>query len=132
MHLIPRDKVQHAVNRDRQEIQRAEVIADIYHLVITVGAQNNGLVLRLAGIQITVSSIVTAVNAEDILRTCGLLRHSFATIFIENGDDIKTVQANRTSCSWFTLKTYAHVSDRMQQNSAARMEELISSLESAE
>lgn len=59
--------------------------------------------------------------------------YSFATISIENGDDIKTVQANLGHhAAAFTLKTYAHVSDRMQQNSAARMEELISSLEAAE
>ena len=60
------------------------------------------------------------------------LRHSFAAISLENGDgdDIKTVQTNLGhSTASFTLKTYAHVSDQMQRSSAARMEELISSLE---
>lgn len=62
-------------------------------------------------------------------RTFHSLRHSFATISLENGDDIKTVQTNLGHyVASFTLKTYAHISDRMQQNSAARMEELISSL----
>lgn len=75
-------------------------------------------------------------HLKRILRSCGLgdctfhsLRHSFATISLENGDDIKTVQANLGHYApSFTLKTYAHVSDMMQQNSAARMESLIHSL----
>ena len=50
-------------------------------------------------------------------------------LYAENGDDIKTVQTNLGhSTASFTLKTYAHVSDQMQRSSAARMEELISSL----
>lgn len=75
-------------------------------------------------------------HLKRVLRSCGMgdrsfhsLRHSFATICLENGDDIKTVQANLGHyAASFTLKTYAHVSDRMQQNSAARMEKLIQSL----
>lgn len=76
-------------------------------------------------------------HLKRLLRSCGMgdytfhsLRHSFATISLENGDDIKTVQTNLGhSTAAFTLKTYAHVSDQMQRRSAARMEELISSLE---
>lgn len=57
------------------------------------------------------------------------LRHSFATISLENGDDIKTVQENLGHhAASFTLKIYAHISNQMQKNSAARMERLISSL----
>ena len=75
-------------------------------------------------------------HLKRLLRSCGMgdytfhsLRHSFATISLENGDDIKTVQTNLGhSTASFTLKTYAHVSDQMQRSSAARMEELISSL----
>lgn len=75
-------------------------------------------------------------HLKRVLRDCGMgdytfhsLRHSFATISLENGDDIKTVQANLGHyAASFTLKTYVHVSDQMQRNSAARMEELIASL----
>lgn len=75
-------------------------------------------------------------HLKRALCSCGMgdrsfhsLRHSFATICLENGDDIKTVQMNLGHyAASFTLKTYAHVSDQMQQNSAARMEELIQSL----
>ncbi len=75
-------------------------------------------------------------HLKKALQSCGMenytfhsLRHSFATISIENGDDIKTVQTNLGHFApAFTLKTYAHVSNQMQQSSAARMEELIASL----
>ncbi len=78
-------------------------------------------------------------HLKRILLDCGMgnytfhsLRHSFATISLENGDDIKTVQTNLGHyAASFTLKTYAHVSDQMQRNSAARMDALISSLPKA-
>nr|WP_308506242.1 tyrosine-type recombinase/integrase [uncultured Agathobaculum sp.] len=60
------------------------------------------------------------------------MRHSFATISLENGDDIKTVQSNLGHFApSFTLKTYAHVTDKMQQMSANRMEEMLKNLPSA-
>lgn len=75
-------------------------------------------------------------HLKRVLRSCGMgdrsfhsLRHSFATISLENGDDIKTVQTNLGHYApSFTLKTYAHISDMMQQKSAERMEALIQSL----
>lgn len=78
-------------------------------------------------------------HLKRILLACGMgnytfhsLRHSFATISLENGDDIKTVQTNLGHyAASFTLKTYAHVSDQMQRNSAARMDALIASLPKA-
>ena len=46
---------------------------------------------------------------------------------------IKTVQTNLGHyAASFTLKTYAHVSDQMQRNSAARMDALIASLPEAQ
>lgn len=76
-------------------------------------------------------------HLKRVLRSCGLgdcsfhsLRHSFATISLENGDDIKTVQANLGHyAASFTLKTYAHVTNQMQQKSAERMNELIRSIQ---
>ena len=78
-------------------------------------------------------------HLKRILLDCGMgnytfhsLRHSFATISLENGDDIKTMQTNLGHyAASFTLKTYAHVSDQMQRNSAARMDALIASLPKA-
>ncbi len=47
------------------------------------------------------------------------LRHTYAVLSLQNGDDIKTVQTNLGHASAaFTLDVYVHVSDRMQRASA--------------
>ena len=54
------------------------------------------------------------------------LRHTYATLALQNGDDIKTVQENLGHhAASFTLDTYGHVSDHMRQQSAERMENFI-------
>ncbi|WP_373482589.1 tyrosine-type recombinase/integrase [Acetobacterium sp.] len=57
------------------------------------------------------------------------LRHAFAVLSLQAGDDIKTVQENlgHHSAS-FTMDTYAHVTDAMRKESSDRMEALIQSL----
>lgn len=57
------------------------------------------------------------------------LRHTFATLSIQNGTDIKTVSETLGHATVaFTLDRYGHVSNVMRQSAAARMEQLISSL----
>ena len=54
------------------------------------------------------------------------LRHTYAVLSLQNGDDVKTGQMNLGHASAaFTLDVYGHVSDRMQRESAARMEQYI-------
>ncbi len=54
------------------------------------------------------------------------LRHSYAVVAIESGDDIKTVQTNLGhATASFTLDVYGHVSQKMRQQSAKRMERFI-------
>ena len=54
------------------------------------------------------------------------LRHSYAVAAIKSGDDIKTVQENLGhATASFTLDVYGHVTDKMKQDSAARMEQFI-------
>ena len=54
------------------------------------------------------------------------LRHSYAVVSLESGDDIKTVQANPGhATASFTLDVYGHVSQKMRQQSANRMEQFI-------
>ena len=56
------------------------------------------------------------------------LRHSFAVASIQNGDDVKTVQENLGHHSAaFTLDVYGHVTNKMRNESAKRMEEYIKS-----
>lgn len=57
------------------------------------------------------------------------LRHSYATISIENGDDIKTVSENLGHATVaFTLDVYGHVTEKMKKQSADRMQEYIKSI----
>lgn len=73
---------------------------------------------------------------KEIVRSIGLeqecfhdLRHSYAVVSIESGDDIKTVQANlRHAAASFTLDVYGHVSQKMRRQSAERMEQFIRKL----
>lgn len=70
---------------------------------------------------------------KEIVRSMGLeqarfhdLRHSYAVVSLESGDDVKTVQTNLGhATASFTLDVYGHVSQKMRQQSADRMERFI-------
>lgn len=58
------------------------------------------------------------------------LRHSYAVLSIQAGDDVKTVQENLGHYSAaFTLDVYGHVTEQMKRNSSERMEQYIHTLE---
>lgn len=58
------------------------------------------------------------------------LRHTFAVISLQNGDDFKTVQdALGHATAAFTLDVYGHVSERMKEESAKRQQAYIESLQ---
>ena len=51
------------------------------------------------------------------------LRHTYAVTALQEGDDVKTVQQNLGhATASFTLDVYGHVSEKMKQESANRME----------
>ena len=53
-------------------------------------------------------------------------RHTYAVNAIRAGDDIKTIQGNLGhATAAFTLDCYGHFTERMKQDSAARMENFI-------
>ncbi len=57
------------------------------------------------------------------------LRHSFAVSSLYAGDDIKTVQANLGhATAQFTLDVYGHVTQKMRQESANRMQKFYEQL----
>lgn len=57
------------------------------------------------------------------------LRHTYATLAIQSGDDIKTVSENLGHATVaFTLDIYGHVTEQMKESSAERMEKMIKSL----
>ena len=72
-------------------------------------------------------------NFKAIVKSLGLeearlhdLRHSYAVASLKSGDDIKTLQEHLGhATASFTLDVYGHVTEKMQQESAARMEQFI-------
>ena len=70
---------------------------------------------------------------QKILKSAGLehirlhdLRHTFATVALQNGVDIKTVSSMLGHFdAGFTLRTYTHVTTKMQEEAAATMGKLI-------
>ncbi len=57
------------------------------------------------------------------------LRHTFAVLSLQNGDNVKTVQDNLGhATAAFTLDVYGHVSERMKEESAARMQAYIDNM----
>ena len=59
------------------------------------------------------------------------LRHSYAVIALESGDDIKTLQNNLGhATAAFTMDVYGHISQKMKQQSAARIEQYIQGMTS--
>ena len=58
------------------------------------------------------------------------LRHTYATLSLQNGDDILTVSRNLGhATASFTLDVYGHISQKMRDNSANRMEAYIKNIE---
>ena len=54
------------------------------------------------------------------------LRHSYAVLALQSGDDVKTVQGNLGHhTAAFTLDVYGHVTERMKSQSAERMQAAI-------
>ena len=78
-------------------------------------------------------------NYKRIVASIGLpearlhdLRHTFATVSLHAGDDIKTVQENLGhATAAFTLATYAHVTEEMKRDSANRMDQFIKGISGA-
>lgn len=57
------------------------------------------------------------------------LRHTYAVLSLQNGDNVKTVQGNLGhATAAFTLDVYGHVSEKMKEDSAARMQAYIDKL----
>ena len=57
------------------------------------------------------------------------LRHSYAVAALQSGDDIKTLQENLGHhTAAFTLNVYGHVSEKMKQESARRMDAYIKNI----
>ena len=64
---------------------------------------------------------------EIVVRSCNDLRHTFATMALQNGVDVKTVSTMLGHYSaGFTLDTYAHVTTDAQLKAAQTMGNILS------
>ena len=71
--------------------------------------------------------IVNTIGAPDA--TVHDLRHTYAMLCLQAGDDIKTLQGNLGhATAAFTLDRYGHISEKMQKKSADCMEMYIQQL----
>ena len=92
-----------------------------------VFADEIGRPLKYATINDHLKSLLKANGIEDM--HFHSLRHSFATLSIQNGDDIKTVSETLGhSTTAFTADVYQHVTAVMRKRSGERMQSLIESI----
>lgn len=77
-------------------------------------------------------------NYKRILATLGIdarfhdLRHNYAVVALQSGDDVKAVQENLGHhTAAFTLDVYGHYTERMKRESAQRMETFITGVKSS-
>lgn len=68
--------------------------------------------------------ILNSIGIENV--TVHDLRHTFAVVSLQNGDDVKTLQSNLGhATAAFTLDVYGHVSENMKNASSSRMQDYI-------
>lgn len=95
-----------------------------HNLVFTIedGSQIEQYRVEKAFKELLNAAQITGVRFHD-------LRHTYAVNSIRAGDDIKTIQGNLGHASAaFTLDRYGHFTERMKEDSAARMDSFISNV----
>lgn len=101
----------------------------------TIEEQKNALVFTTAtGTNLSPQTVYN--HCKKVLERIGAgdrcvhdLRHTFAVLSLQNGDDVKTVQGNLGhATAAFTLDIYGHISERMKEDNAARMEKYMQSM----
>ena len=115
------------IKKNTQDLKQDAIFSVIYFRCKLAGVR---LLLFTAGIK---ELILLPKNMTQVKDRAGVprirfhdLRHSFATLSLEQGMDIKTVShmLGHTDAG-FTMNTYMHVTDSMQENVANTMENLL-------
>lgn len=132
--ILPAPLVMEALVREMQKQNSEKKQAggawdNPYNLVFT-NALGKNLVRRTV-----VKHFKKILQRTDISDTARFhdLRHSFAVTSLCAGDDIKTVQANLGhATAQFTLDVYGHVTQKMRQDSANRMQQFYDQLKASQ
>ena len=127
--IFPAPVVMDALRREQQQqalrqAQAGELWYNPFHLVFTDESGKN--LVRRTVVKHFKSVAARAGVAESRFHD---LRHSFAVTSLQAGDDVKTVQENLGhATAAFTLDVYGHVTAKMKQESAARMQKFFENL----
>lgn len=115
--------------REREQIEQRFIAGDMWQGWQSEKERKTALVFTTAtGGNLSPQTVYN--HCKKILESIGAgdrcvhdLRHTYAVLSLQNGDDIKTVQGNLGhATAAFTLDVYGHVSEKMKEDSAARME----------
>ena len=114
--------LKHQRARQAEMQLRAGRMWDNVHGLVFTGALGGPLTQQ--GTEAKFRAIVSAAGLENM--RFHDIRHTYAVNAIRAGDDIKTIQGNLDhATAAFTLDRYGHFTERMKQDSAARMEGFI-------
>ena len=92
-----------------------------------VFVKDDGSCITAAALYQRYKHIVEQIGAPD--SRVHDLRHTYAVLALQNGDNVKTVQGNLGhATAAFTLDVYGHVSEKMKEDSAARMQAYIENM----
>ena len=95
-----------------------------YNMVFT---RDNGMFIRFKTLYVHFKALVSKLNRPEV--RFHDIRHTYATLAIQSEIDFKTLSLSLGHATVaFTLDTYGHVSNRMSQNAADKMEKFIGTL----
>lgn len=121
--------------REREQMQQRFRAGELWSGWSNAAERKTALVFTTA-LGIYLSPQTVYIHYKKLAKKIGIpesrvhdLRHTFAVLSLQNGDDMKTVQDNLGhATAAFTLDVYGHVSERMKDDSAARMQGYIQAI----
>lgn len=106
------------VNQLKNSLEYGSFWHNEYNLVFT---KEDGSFINPKNLRASYKRVVEKIGRPDA--RFHDLRHTYAVTALQEGDDVKTVQQNLGhATSSFTLDVYGHVSEKMKQESANRMQ----------
>ena len=127
--IHPAPSVMDALRQAKEKQNRQRLLAgsswdNVYDMVFT---RDNGMFIRFKTLYVHFKALVSRLNRPEV--RFHDIRHTYATLAIQSEIDFKTLSLSLGHATVaFTLDTYGHVSHRMSQNAAAKMEKFIGTL----